>query len=123
MWPLRTTVIEIINHYKQCCHRKTRILFPFTPRAPAGEVRVGGKKEELFGLGTCTAAPLQQHVRNHKPTEKQHHNVPVRMLPLTLGPLANSTILELKMVSISFRQCNTAVGHCRKTEASKHFKG
>lgn len=44
------------------------------------------------------------------------------MLPLILGPLANSTISEWKIPNISFRWCKIALGHCRKTEALKHFK-
>ena len=103
---------------------------PFYPKALSRvcgwgwEVR---EREELFHLGTCAAAPFWHAFSRMweitNPTEKEHHSMPVRMLPLTLGPLANSTILEWKIASISFRWCNIALGHCRKTEALKHFKG
>lgn len=45
------------NASLQSCHRKTRILFPFTPRAMTGCVGEGGKRKSSK-LGTC-AAPFQ----------------------------------------------------------------
>lgn len=103
---------------------------PFYLKAPSRvcgwgwEVR---ERKELFDLGTCAAAPFwhafSRMWETTNPTEKQHHRVPVWMLPLKLGPLANSTIPEWKIPSISFRWCNIALGHCRKTETLKYFKG
>lgn len=103
---------------------------PFYPKVPSRvcgwgwEVR---ETEKPFDLGTCAAGPfwhaLSRMWEITNPTKKQYHSVPVRMLPLTLAPLANSTISEWKIPSISFRWCKIALGHCRKTEALKHFKG
>lgn len=100
------------------------------PQGPQQGVwaRVGGKREgralSFRNLcGSTISIGFQQHVGNNRPTEKQHHGMPVEMLPLAPGPSANLTTSEWKIPNISFGWCRIALGRCRKTEALKHFNG
>lgn len=68
----------------------------FSSLLPQGPQQGMWVREVLFDAGTCVAAQFSHSCSRMREVtnlrDKQHHSMPVWMLPLTLGPLDTSTI-------------------------------